>query len=124
MQVETVKKSYARNSNKWNVATMLTLGAALYAVMGYFVASELRGHSTAENAHPAITLQMQTIVNGQNSIKGDLKKAEIMRVDNLICADPDNAFYLNHILNLITEWERITSNTFPQQLLRCTHGNP
>lgn len=124
MQVETVKKSYARNSNKWNVATMLTLGAALYAVMGYFVASELRGHSNAENAHPAITLQMQTIVNGQNSIKGALKKAEIMRVDNLICADPNNAFYVDHILNLITEWERITSKIFPQQLLRCARGNP
>ena len=103
---------------------MLTLGAALYAVMGYFVASELSGHANASNAHPAITLQMQAIVNGQNSIKGDLKKAEIMRVDNLICVDPNNAFYRNHILGLITEWERITIKIFPQQLLRCAHGNP
>lgn len=124
MQVDTVKKSYARNSNRWNVATMLTLGAALYAVMGYFVASELSGHANAANAHPAITLQMQAIVDGQNSIKGALKKAEIMRVDNLICADSNNAFYRSHILSLITEWEQITEGIFPQQLLRCARGNP
>lgn len=103
---------------------MLTLGAALYAVMGYFVGNELSGHANASNAHPQITLQMQAIADGQNSIKGDLKKAEIMRVDILICADPDNAFYLDHILDLITEWEQITNGTFPQQLLRCTSGNP
>lgn len=119
-----VKESYARHSNVWNIATMLTLGAALYAVTGYFVASELSAHASAENAHPAIILQMQAIADGQNSIKGALKKAEIMRVDNLICADPDNAFYLGHILDLITEWEKITDGIFPQQLLRCARGNP
>ena len=48
MRSNTVKESYSRNANRWNVGTMLTLGAALYAVMGYFVGNELRGHTVAE----------------------------------------------------------------------------
>lgn len=103
---------------------MLTLGAVLYAVMAFFVASELSIHINAANAHPAVILQMQQIMAGQNSIKADLKKAEIMRVDNLICEDQNNTFYISHILDLITEWEQITTKTFPQQLLRCANGNP
>ena len=94
------------------------LGGAAIAV-GFFVRGELLTHRISEAAHPAITSQLADIKGAQVSILADLKKAEIMRVDVLICEDTANQFYRDHISTLIAEWETLTERTFPRDILRC-----
>ncbi len=109
-------------TEKINLSIVTVLGGAAVAI-AFFVRGEMTTHSISETAHPAITGQLAEIKGAQNFILGDLKKAEIMRVDQLICNDPENTYYIGHIFDLITEWETITNKIFPQQLLRCADGN-
>lgn len=94
------------------------LGGAAVAT-AFFVRGEMTDHRISETAHPAITSQLADIKGAQVSILADLKKAEIMRMDNLICDDTQNTFYRDHILQLITEWQALTNRIFPQEILRC-----
>lgn len=94
------------------------LGGAAIAV-GFFVRGELGTHRISETAHPAITSQLGDIKTTQVSILAELKNAEIMRVDHLICDAPENQFYRNHIISLIAEWETLTGQHYPREILQC-----
>ncbi len=94
------------------------LAAAAVAV-AFYVRAELSTHSISELAHPLMVSELGDIKGAQNSILADLKKAEVMRVDSLICEDPANNFYPGHIVELITEWESLTGRQFPREILRC-----
>lgn len=104
--------------DKMSFSIVTILGGAAIAV-GFFVRGELLTHRIAETAHPAITSQLGDIKTAQVSILADLKKAEIMRVDILICEDTANQFYRDHIATLISEWESLTERRFPLDILRC-----
>lgn len=122
-EVNTIKESYARNPNRWNVTTMMAVGTVLYAIMAFYVTAQFTSHSAAETAHPAIVLQMRNIQIGQNVIKADLKMMAILDTDRLICSDRKNDYYRDRMVTLILEWEKATGEDFPYQLLRCTNGN-
>lgn len=100
------------------MSIVTVLGGAAVAV-AFFVRGEMTTHSISETAHPGITSQLADIKGAQGFILADLKKAEIMRVDNLLCDDSENQFYRDHILGLITEWEQLTAQIFPREILRC-----
>lgn len=105
-------------ADKLSIPIVTILGGAAVAV-AFFVRGELLTHRIAETAHPIITSQLGDIRTAQVSILADLKKAEIMRVDVLICEDSANQFYRDHIATLIAEWETLTERTFPRDILRC-----
>lgn len=104
--------------DKINFSVVTVLGGAAIAI-AFFVRGELTAHSASEEAHPTITAQLGDIKGAQKSILADLKNAEIMRVDRLICDDSENEFYRDHILTLISEWQVLTDKDFPRDILRC-----
>ncbi len=105
-------------ADRLGIGITALLGGAAVAV-AFFVRAELSTHSISELAHPLMVAQLGDIKGAQNSILADLKKAEVMRVDSLICEDPANSFYPGHIVELITEWETLTGQRFPREILRC-----
>lgn len=105
-------------ADKVGIGITAVLGAAAVAV-AFYVRAELSTHSVSELAHPLMVAQLGDIKGAQTSILADLKKAEVMRVDALICEDPANNFYPGHIVELLAEWELLTGQLFPRELLRC-----
>ena len=104
--------------DKLNFSVVTVLGGAAIAI-AFFVRGELQTHSMSEISHPLMTAQLESIKGAQNDILADLKKAEIMRVDALICEDMQNQFYRDHIAELVAEWELLTGRRFPREILRC-----
>lgn len=114
MQVDTVKQSYAKHTNRWNVGTMLAIGGMLYAVMAFFVTSEINAHRNSDESHPAI-------VAGLNDVRANQIKQNILDMDERICDDPINIYYKQELIRLINDWESIKKpQKFPVQLLRCS----
>jgi hypothetical protein len=114
LQVDTVKESYAKHTNKWNVASMIAVGGALYGLMAFFVASEINTHRNSDESHPAIVSQLK-------DIRSDQIKERILKMDERICDDPTNVYYKQELIRLISDWETIKKpQKFPFQLLRCS----
>jgi len=112
-----VSQRYEQKPHQWNLAIMISLGGILWSALAFYVGTELHNHSVSETAHPAITSQLV-------EIRSDQLKAQILEMDRLICQQPENNYYRQELLNLITKWERLNSpRKFPTQLLQCANGH-
>ena len=87
---------------------MISVGAILWA--GLMMTVQI--HSGSEMAHPVIVGKLDRIEARQ-------VKDEIMKMDERICKEPGNNYYREELLDLITQWEEMTKQKFPLQLLRC-----
>lgn len=116
MQVDTIKSKYAEAPNIWNLSAMLTLGGILWAATAFFINAQFTNHSISESAHPQITEQLDRVE--ANQLRG-----QIFNMNNLLCSEPNNIVYQQELAKLITEWETLTEQTFPQTLLRCARGS-
>ena len=115
---ESLLQSYDRAPFKWNFSLMIGIGTALCVALAFYISAEVYEHSTADDAHPALSSQLQ-------EIRSDQLKTQIIDMDKMICADPNNVYYRQELLDLITKWEKInTPRKFPYELLRCINGNP
>jgi len=108
---------YEKKPHHWNLAIMITVGSLLWSALAFYITTGVNNHSMSETSHPAITSQLQ-------DIRSDQLKEQILKMDDRICAEPNNRYYRQELLSLITKWENINSpRKFPTQLLRCINGN-
>jgi len=112
-ELPKVSERYAENPNVWNLSIVLAIGSLLWSLMAAFVSYQFDAHSVSEVSHPSIVSQLADIRSGQI-------KTQILAMDTLICAEPNNTYYRQELIELITQWEEINSpRKFPIQLLRC-----
>ena len=98
--------------DKLNFGVVTVLGGAAVAI-AFFVRAELSAHSTSAAAHPQIVAQLA-------DIRADQIRTQIFEMDARLCDDPENVFYKQELIDLITKWQTLTKQTFPRELLRCT----
>ncbi len=104
---------------------MIALGGILATALTFWINHNIGLHSADESAHPEIVLQLKEIRDTQKASRADALQTAILNMDDRICEDPRNRYYRRELSKMITDWQTLTGQTFPAQLLRCANnGNP
>lgn len=108
-----------RFSRKWDYGIMATLAAMLLTSVVYIVTSEISTHDNEVESHPQINARITAHDDKLDRIEANQLREQAMAMAVRLCGDRSNQVYRRELARLITEWEKLTGEDFPRELLEC-----